>query len=219
MSAGPLDVRPVAVGPFQANCYLVRRGPDAIVIDPGAEPGRLASLLEAWEAEPRAILLTHAHVDHVGGVAELVRRFALPVYLHPADAPLYRAAPEHAALFGIAVEPLPAPDEWLEHGERLSFGSIDLEVRHAPGHSPGGVVFVARAEAFVGDCVFAGSIGRTDLPGGDTRTLLASIRKQILSLPPDTALYTGHGPATTVAVEAATNPFLVRRQGQQGWLA
>jgi glyoxylase-like metal-dependent hydrolase (beta-lactamase superfamily II) len=216
VSDGTLDVQRMSLGPFQANCYIVQAGTDAVVIDPGAEAERLVSLLDDRGVEPRAIVLTHAHADHVGGVSGLVRRFGAPVYLHPADAPLYRAAAEHAALFGIAMESPPEPDAWLEHGEHLSFGSIRLEVRHAPGHSPGGIVLVTPAEAFVGDCVFAGSIGRTDLPGGDTRTLLRSIRKQILSLPPDTTLYTGHGPPTTVAVEAATNPFLVR---QQGWLA
>ncbi len=210
-----LDVRPVAVGPFQANCFLVREGSDAIVVDPGAEEERLASLLAAWEVEPRAIVLTHAHVDHVGAVAGLVRRFGCPVYLHPDDAALYRGAADQGAMFGIPVESPPGPDVWMEHGQMLHFGGIELEVRHAPGHSPGGVVLVARGLAFVGDCVFAGSIGRTDLPGGDTRTLLSSIREQILTLPPDTALYSGHGPATTVRAEAASNPFLV---GTPQWL-
>ena len=198
------------MGPFQANCFLVRSGDDVVVVDPGAEPERIAALLDAWEAEPQAVVLTHAHVDHVGGVAGLVQRYGIPVYLHAADLPLYENAAEHGAMFGVPVEAPPMPDHWLEHGQSLSFGSIEFEVRHAPGHSPGGVVLVCDAEAFVGDCVFAGSIGRTDLPGGDTGTLLRAIREQILTLPPATTLYSGHGPATTVETEAESNPFVGR---------
>lgn len=208
-----LEVRAVPVGPFQANCFLVRSGEDVIVVDPGAEPDRIAALLDAWDAPPGAIVLTHAHVDHVGAVAGLVRRYGAPVYLHAADLPLYERAADHGAMFGVSVEPAPPPDRWLEHGQTLGFGAIELEVRHAPGHSPGGVVLVGDSEAFVGDCVFAGSIGRTDLPGGDTGTLLRSIREQILTLPPSTTLYSGHGPATTVETEAESNPFVGRNAG------
>jgi len=211
-----LEVRAVPVGPFQANCFLVRSGEDVIVVDPGAEPDRIAALLDTWDASPGAIVLTHAHVDHVGAVAGLVRRYGAPVYLHAADLPLYERAADHGAMFGVSVEPAPPPDHWLEHGQTLEFGAIELEVRHAPGHSPGGVVLVGDSEAFVGDCVFAGSIGRTDLPGGDTGTLLRSIREQILTLPPSTTLYSGHGPATTVQTEAESNPF-VGRNAVTGW--
>jgi hydroxyacylglutathione hydrolase len=211
-----LEVKTIPVGPFQANCFLVRSGDDVVVIDPGAEPDRIAALLDAWEPDPQAIVLTHAHVDHVGGVAGLVQRYGIPVYLHAADLPLYERASEHGAMFGVPVESPPPPDHWLEHGQNLRFGDIEFEVRHAPGHSPGGVVLVSAAEAFVGDCVFAGSIGRTDLPGGDTETLLQAIREQILTLPPSTALYSGHGPATTVETEAESNPF-VGRNAMGGW--
>lgn len=211
-----LEVRPLSVGPFQANCFLVRAGDDTIIIDPGDEPERIAALLDERGEIPRAIVLTHAHVDHVGGVAGLVERFGAPVYVHAADLPLYERAAEHGAMFGVAVESPPPPDHWLEDGQKLSFGEIELDVRHAPGHSPGGVVLVGEEEAFVGDCVFAGSIGRTDLPGGDTGTLLRSIRERILTLPPATTLYSGHGPATTVETEAESNPF-VGRNAIMGW--
>jgi glyoxylase-like metal-dependent hydrolase (beta-lactamase superfamily II) len=170
---------------------------------------RISGVLDAWDAEPEAILLTHAHLDHITAVGELVDRYDCPVHLHPADFDLYRAAPGQAAMFGLHVSPQPLPDRELADRQVLRFGAIEFTVRHAPGHSPGGVVFVGHSSAFVGDCVFAGSIGRTDLPGGDTRTLLGSIREQILSLPGDTVLYPGHGPATTVQREAASNPFLV----------
>jgi glyoxylase-like metal-dependent hydrolase (beta-lactamase superfamily II) len=179
------------------------------VIDPGADPDRIADVLDSHGVIPAAILLTHAHLDHMTAVGGLVERYSCPVYLHPADLDLYRAAPQQAAMFGLQVESQPVPDRTLTDGQVLGFGPIRLGVRHAPGHSPGGVVFVGQDFALVGDCVFAGSIGRTDLPGGDTGTLLRSIREQILTLPPQTILYTGHGPATSVAREAASNPFLV----------
>lgn len=216
MKNTPLDVRRLVVGPFQSNCFLVRRpgAEEAVVVDPGAEAERIEDALQEWAAEPTAILLTHAHVDHVGAVAELKERYGVPVYLHPADRPLYERAAEQGAAFGLALRSPPPPDHELRHGQRLRLAGIPLEVRHAPGHSPGGVVLVGDGFAFVGDCVFAGSIGRTDLPGGDARTLLRSIREQILSLPEDTVLCTGHGPETTVGREAGTNPFLT---GAYGW--
>lgn len=206
----------MSLGPIEANCYLVRLPGEqrAVVIDPGADPERIFQALAEWDANPDAILLTHAHMDHVGAVADLHERSGAPIYLHPADRRLYDAAAEQARMFGLDVRQPPAPDHDLDDGQRLQVAGIEFDVRHAPGHSPGGVVFATDGHAFVGDCVFAGSIGRTDLPGGDTATLLRSIREQILTLPADTVLHTGHGPDTTVATEAATNPFLT---GAFGW--
>lgn len=206
----------LALGVFQSNCYVVSSddGGAAVVIDPGSEPERIEEAVERAGGELKAILLTHAHLDHIGAVGPLRRLFEVPVYLHPEDRPLYDAAPDQAAAFGLATPSTPAPDRALSHGDRLRFGDLAFTVRHAPGHSPGHVVFVSDDAAFVGDCVFAGSIGRTDLPGGDTRTLLESIRDQILALPPRTVLYPGHGPETTVEREAGSNPFLT---GSLGW--
>ena len=181
---------------------------EGLVIDPGDEAERIAATLDEMSIRPVAVLLTHAHVDHVTGVAGIVDRYGIPVYLHGADRPLYEAAAGQAAMFGLQVDPPPPPDRELTDGQELDLAGVRLAVRHAPGHSPGGVVLHTDCEAFVGDCLFAGSIGRTDLPGGDTGTLLASIRDTILALPPDTVLYTGHGPATTVRAEAESNPFL-----------
>lgn len=211
----PLEPDILTVGPFQSNCYVVRPpGPGpVVVIDPGDEPGRIQSRLEGRDVA--AILLTHAHLDHIGAVAALAEATDAPVYLHPADRFLYDAAAEHGRMFGVHVETPPTPDAELADGDELVFGDeagrdrIEFTVRHTPGHSPGHVVFIGDGIAFVGDCVFKGSIGRTDLPGGDTETLLSSIRRHILSLPPDTVLYPGHMGPTTAGTEARTNPFLV----------
>lgn len=214
--AQALEVLRLELGPFLANCFLLRAAGQrsALVIDPGFEHRRIEEALDGWESEPEAILLTHGHVDHVAGVAPLVEAHSLPVYLHPGDLPLYESASAQAAAFGLEMESPPPPDELFSDGQRVDLAGVRLDVRHAPGHSPGGVVLLGGGRAFVGDCVFAGSIGRTDLPGGDTATLLSSIRERILTLPGDTVLHSGHGPDTTVAREAGSNPFLT---GAFGW--
>lgn len=216
MSERAIEVQGLTLGPMQSNCYLVRTGDAAraVVVDPGAEPSRIIDALEAWGSPAAAVVLTHAHLDHVAGVPGVVDRFEVPVYLHPDDRPLYDAAPDQAASFGLSVPELPPPDHELEHGATVAEAGLELEVRHAPGHSPGGVVLAAPGHAFVGDCVFAGSVGRVDLPGGDGETLLRSIREQILTLPAETVLWPGHGPRTTVEREESTNPFLT---GALGW--
>ncbi|MCE2423112.1 MAG: MBL fold metallo-hydrolase [Gemmatimonadetes bacterium] len=200
----------LTVGAFQSNCYILGPAPcgNTVVIDPGAQATRIIRALETTTDRISAILLTHAHVDHVGAVAALKRRWDAPVYLHGADLPVYERTVESGALFGLSVEQPPKPDLELCDGDRLVFGEIDLSVRHVPGHSPGHVVFVGDDQAFVGDTVFAGSIGRTDLWGGDFQTLIDGIVSRILSLPPGFRLHPGHGGSTTVAREAETNPFL-----------
>lgn len=203
------DVDLLTLGPFQSNCYIVRPAGDGptVVIDPGDEAESVLARVEGDEVA--AILLTHAHLDHIGAVAEVARETGAPVYLHAADRFLYDAAAEHGRMFGVRVETPPPPDVELHEGDELRFGQLAWTVRHTPGHSPGHVVFVGEGMAFVGDCVFAGSIGRTDLPGGDMPTLLSSIRTKILTLPGDTVLYPGHMGPTTVSREAQGNPFLV----------
>lgn len=198
------------VGPFQANAYLAicEETVRCALVDPGAEAERLLSAAAAEGAEIDSILLTHAHVDHIGGVAAAKRETGAPVYLHKSDAELYRAAPLQARGFGLQLEQPPEPDRELEDGQVLEVGKGTLEVRHTPGHSPGHVCLVGDGFALVGDCVFAGSIGRTDLPGGDYQTLMDSINEKLLTLPDDTVLYSGHGPETTVGRERTANPFL-----------
>jgi glyoxylase-like metal-dependent hydrolase (beta-lactamase superfamily II) len=160
----------------------------------------------------RAVLLTHAHLDHIEGV-HLIRAAVpdAPIWLHPADLGMYRALPQQAEAFGFQVEPQPEPDHALEAGRRITFGECVFDVRHAPGHARGHVIFVSpdAGLALVGDVIFQGAIGRTDLPGGDFQTLMRSIREQVLTLPDAMVLYPGHGPATTVGDERRGNPFLV----------
>lgn len=165
----------------------------------------------AWSLS--AIWLTHAHIDHVMGVAEVKRRTGAPIFLHPADRELYDAAPRQAEWFGLRLAPLPAPEHTLAHGDTLTIGGYRFEVRHTPGHSPGSVSFVGNGMVLGGDVLFAGSIGRTDLPGGDLPTLLTSIQRHFLTLPDSTAVRSGHGPETTIGVERLTNPFLSAELG------
>ena len=207
-----VTVRTFVSGAFGQNAYLLWRDSDtfALAIDPGAEAEAMADELSEEGRFLEAILLTHAHIDHIEGVARLQGRTGAPVHLHPGDLPLYQRVAEQAAAFGLHVDVLPPVDHDLSDGQELRFGDIVLEVRHVPGHSPGHVLFYLRPEAtaFVGDIVFQGSIGRTDLPGGNATQLLRGIRERVLTLPEETTLLPGHGPATTVARERALNPFL-----------
>jgi glyoxylase-like metal-dependent hydrolase (beta-lactamase superfamily II) len=155
-----------------------------------------------------AIWITHAHLDHVMGVSRVRRETAAPVYLHAADRELYDHAVQQGLAFGVAVDPPPLPDGTLAAGDTVRVGQLEFTVRHAPGHSPGSVCLVGEGVAFTGDVLFAGSIGRTDLPGGDFDTLLRSIERELLTLPDSTIVYSGHGPETTVGYERRTNPFL-----------
>ena len=211
-----LNVRTFVSGAFGQNAYIAwRDGGSAVAIDPGAEASAMADLLSAEGLWCEAILLTHAHLDHIEGVAELVRRTGAATYLHPADLPLYERAVEQGIAFGYRIEQQPPIDHPLEHGQSLDFGGTRFDVRFAPGHAPGHVLFhdPAAGIAFTGDLVFASSIGRSDLPGGNLAQLMTSIREQVLTLPDETTLYSGHGPATTVGRERVTNPFLIGQFG------
>ncbi|HEX6053082.1 MAG TPA: MBL fold metallo-hydrolase [Gemmatimonadaceae bacterium] len=203
------SVTVLTVGAFQENCYLLvdPGATTCVVIDPGAEGERIIRAVERSGAVLEAIWLTHAHIDHIGAIAALERRWNVPVYLHPLDDPLYRAADRQAALYGLPWEPPPSPDQALGDGDVLHAGSLRFGVMHAPGHAPGHVVFHGHGVAFVGDCLFAGSIGRTDLPLSNPRDLVASLER-IVALPEDTIVYPGHGPVTTIREEVRSNPFL-----------
>lgn len=213
-----MEIRTFTGGRFGENTYLIvgddRRS--AVVVDPGDAAAEVARKISAEALELQAILLTHAHLDHIEGVSD-IRAITpeVPIWLHPDDRELYDALPQQAAMFGLTVDPQPAPTDELVHGQRFECDACSFDVRFTPGHAPGHVIFVSTDEnvAISGDVVFAGSIGRTDLPGGHLQTLMASIRDQVLTLPDDMILLSGHGPATTVGQERLTNPFLVPHYG------
>lgn len=202
-------------GVFAENCYLLAdpESGEAAVVDPGEEAELFLARLrsEGWRAT--GIWLTHAHVDHVAGVKRVREATEAPVLLHPADRRMYDAAALQAQAFGLSVEPPPPPDGELAEGQRLSVGRFGFEVMHTPGHAPGHVTFAGHGLALCGDVLFAGSIGRTDLPGGDTDTLLDTIRVKLFALPNHTVVLPGHGPETTIGEEKRSNPFVKLQPG------
>jgi glyoxylase-like metal-dependent hydrolase (beta-lactamase superfamily II) len=197
-------------GQFQENCYLVADGAtgEAAIVDPGEETAVFLAELERRSWRLTAIWLTHAHLDHVIGVAAIHRATGAPIHLHPADRPLYDSLPQQGLWFGMQLDPAPAPHQPLVAGQRLTVGSVEFTVRETPGHSPGSVSLVGPGVVLSGDALFAGSIGRTDLPGGDYHQLIDGIRRELLTLPDDTIVYSGHGPDTTIGEERRSNPFL-----------
>jgi glyoxylase-like metal-dependent hydrolase (beta-lactamase superfamily II) len=205
-----LEVVSLPNGQLSQNCYLVadRRTRDAVIIDPGEEPPLFLAELDTRAWTLRAIWLTHAHVDHIMGVGAVKRATGVPIHLHPLDRRIYDALPQFGAWLGQELEVAPPPDVALAAGDRLRVGGFEFEVRPTPGHSPGSVSFVGNGMIFGGDVLFNGSVGRTDLPGGDFATLMSSIHSQFLSLPDSTVVHSGHGPDTTIGVERLTNPFI-----------
>ena len=197
-------------GAFAENCYLVAdpESGEAAIVDPGEEAGLFLARLRHERWTLKAVWLTHAHVDHVAGVAALRAQLDVPVFLHPADRPLYDGVPGQAAMFGLDAGVPPAPDHAFAEGDSVAVGACRFGVIHTPGHSPGGVCLVGHGMAFVGDTLFAGSIGRTDLPGGDLRALIEAVHLKLFVLPDETVVYSGHGPATTIGAEKRGNPFV-----------
>lgn len=211
-----MEIVTAAAPPFFKNGYLVscEDTREAVYIDPGDEVDDLIEHARAEGLQVTMILLTHAHFDHITGVSRAKAAFGVPVWLHKDDLPLYEGAVEQGRMFGLAVEKQPPVDHFYAPGQRLTFGHYVVEVRHTPGHCPGGVCLAigrddeATRELFVGDTLFADSIGRTDLPGGNHELLLRSIREQLLVYSDETIVHSGHGPDTTIGDERTTNPFL-----------
>lgn len=205
-----------AVGPFFKNGFVVgcESTREAVIIDPGDEVAALLAFAERNTLAVRHILLTHAHVDHVTGVAAAKRALGVPVYLHRDDLFLYERAVQSGQMFGLSVEPQPPIDVFYTPGQVITFGGLEARPHHTPGHCPGGVCLQigkkgeAGRELFVGDTLFAGSIGRTDLPGGDYQTLIDSIKTVLFAFPDEAVVHPGHGPSTTIGQERRTNPFL-----------
>ena len=206
-----LEVR--AVEPFFKNGFVVgcEDTHEGVLIDPGDDVDLLLEAAREHRLTITSILLTHAHLDHVTGVGRAKAALGVPVWLHRDDNFLYERAVEQGQMFGIRVEPQPPVDHFYDGEGPLTFGRYEVRVLHTPGHCPGGVCLAIGKEPvlFVGDTLFAGSIGRTDLPGGDLDTLLRSIREVLFSFPDATVVWPGHGEATTIGREKQTNPFLV----------
>lgn len=208
-----LEIVTFTLGPVMTNAYLVADTSvsTAVVIDPADEGDVIVAAAEKRGWRINSIWITHAHFDHIAGAAGVADRLNPPpaIALHPEDYPLWQAQ-GGAPLFGMRIDPAPEPNLALADGQALYLGEYQFEVRHAPGHTRGHVVFycAAASAAFCGDVIFRGGIGRTDLPGGDYDTLMHSIYTKILTLPDETRLLSGHGPETTVGLERRTNPFL-----------
>ncbi len=202
-------------GPIQANCTILgdRESGEVVIIDPGDEAERIFGIIRESGLRPKAILHTHAHMDHAGGSAELAAMLppGTPIALHPEDLPLYEGLEEQGRLFGLEVENPPPPTLRLEDGQQIAVGGLSLEVRHTPGHSPGSVCFILHEPekiAIVGDVLFSGSIGRTDLWGGSFEVLEKSIRTRLYTLDDQTRVICGHGPDTSIGREKRSNPFV-----------
>jgi hydroxyacylglutathione hydrolase len=199
------------VGPLACNCYVVgdEATRQAIVIDPGDDASELAEAIQELQLTVTAIVATHAHFDHITAAAELRSLTGAPFMLHDEDKPLLDWVQESGRIFlGVELPPPPQVDTLAREGDRVIAGGFELEVVHTPGHSPGSISLIAPEAVFSGDTLFAGSIGRTDLPGGDTQALLDAVRSKLFKLDEDLAVYPGHGPATTLAIERAQNPFV-----------
>jgi len=204
-----LIVERLEVGPFAANCYLVAcaETKEAVIIDPGAEGRRIIKRVHELGLKVKYIINTHAHIDHVGANAEVKEAFNVPVLVHTDDAPLLRSPQASMALF-MGQSKVTPPDWTLQEGDVLEAGTLRIKVLETPGHTPGGISLDINGVLFTGDTLFAGSIGRTDFPGGSFRQIIKSIKEKLLSYPDDTRVFPGHGPPTSVGYERLYNPFL-----------
>jgi hydroxyacylglutathione hydrolase len=205
----------LVVGPLQVNCFIVEdeKTKDAVVIDPGDDAADILKLIKDKGLKVRYIVNTHGHFDHIGANKAVKEATGAELLIHEADAPMMAAASKQASVFGMQAVLSPPADRFVKDGEVITAGEIALKVAHTPGHSLGGICLLEQGIAFTGDSLFAGSIGRTDLPGGDLKTLLRSIKKSLMVLPDDTRVFSGHGPISTIGEERKENPFLNKESG------
>ena len=203
-------IKALAVGPIMANCFVVgcQETLEAVVIDPGDEPDKILQSVADLNLKVRNILNTHGHFDHVSANKGINAATGAPILIHALDAPMLQQISASAAKWGLTAQDSPPPDRTIDEGDTITFGNITLQVLHTPGHTPGGISFLADGHVFVGDTLFAGSIGRTDFPGGDFRTLKSSIQDKLFVLEDDVRVHTGHGPDTTIGQEKQYNPFV-----------
>ena len=212
----------IPVGILQCNCSIIGDpvSREVLVIDPGDEVGRILELLGRHKLTVKAIVSTHAHIDHVGGLSKLHQYTGAPIMMHREDVPLYQAMDVQAAFLGVAPPPVSEVHQFLAEGDALQWGSLEAQVIHTPGHTPGSVslympaesgkIVLSKPQLFAGDTLFAGSIGRTDLWGGSMEQILDSLRGKLMELPDDTLVHPGHGARTTIGQERQSNPFLLR---------
>jgi hydroxyacylglutathione hydrolase len=202
----------LTVGPFQENCYVIgdEETSEGAIVDPGDEATRIALAVEQTGLDIGQILVTHAHIDHVGAVAALADEYACPVLMHAEAEPMLEQLPAQAIMMGLRFGKVPTVDHYTEDEEVLEVGGLKLRSLYTPGHAPGHVAFYVEGEDLLlsGDALFAGSVGRTDLFGGSMEVLMRSINERLLTLPDETRVYPGHGPQTTIGTERAHNPFL-----------
>ena len=205
-----LQLAALSTGPIQENAVLVwdAASKQGFLIDPGDEAGKIQDWITGLGVQVQAILLTHAHFDHIGAVQPLRGALKVPVHLHERDLALYRSGQASAARWNLPFIQPADPEQFITQDQAFTAGALTLKARELPGHAPGHVVFVGDGFVIVGDTLFAGSVGRTDLPGGNHEELIAGIRSELLSLPDTTRIYPGHGSASTIGAERVGNPFL-----------
>ncbi|MCP3942266.1 MAG: MBL fold metallo-hydrolase [Desulfobacteraceae bacterium] len=203
-------IKKLAVGPIMANCFILgcENTKESVVIDPGDDIDKILMELANSELKVKYIINTHGHFDHVGANKKLKEVTNATLCIHPEDEPMLMELSKSASMFGLSAENSPRADLLLNHGDKLSFGDITLEVIHTPGHSMGGICLYTKGHLFAGDTLFLNSIGRTDLPGGNYDTLMASIKTKLFNLEDETIVHTGHGPGTSIGSEKRENPFL-----------
>ena len=202
----------LTVGPFQENCYVLGDEASGVgaVVDPGDEAARIAMAVEQTGLEIGSIIVTHAHIDHVGAVAALVDEYSCPVLMHAEAEPMLEQVPTQAMMMGLRFGKVPTVDHHIGEGEMVEVGALRLRPLYTPGHAPGHLAFYIEEEGLVlsGDALFAGSVGRVDLPGGSMEVLMRSIEERLMTLPDETRVYPGHGPQTQIGNERVSNPFL-----------
>jgi glyoxylase-like metal-dependent hydrolase (beta-lactamase superfamily II) len=209
MTGGTMNINTIIVGQLEVNCYIVTDGqsPDALIIDPGDDHERIAEYIDRHGLKPTAIVLTHAHYDHVCATGDLHKIYGIPIIMHEDEKATYEATKKLCISWGFSPDDFPPDFQTVREGDKIAAGSLLLEVIHTPGHTPGCICLYGSGTLFTGDTLFKGSIGRTDLPGGNTNKLMVSLKK-LIALPPDTRVLCGHGEETTIGRELKSNPYL-----------
>jgi len=204
-----MKIETFVVGQLQNNCYVIydENTREALVVDPGDEPDRIQDFMKETNLTVKYIVCTHAHFDHIGALMEIKESTEAGIVIHRDDLPIYSSAQQHAAMWGFQIDPLPEPEVFVTEGDVLTLGRLKFQVMHTPGHSPGGICLFGEGILITGDTVFAGSVGRTDLPGGNIRELKKSFAR-LMDLPPSTQILPGHGPSSTIQREQAMNFFI-----------